>query len=141
MALPQEPWELTTRPPLCVLQVDGKTVNFFVHYEIDNDTSKHVLMLDNYGGDAEESWVLLEPVPGPAPAPELAPVPTPAVPEAEVEAEPVAPVGSRRSRIRTRRPDPGCIRIRIQPRTWLQGRKRWGRYEWEAKRCVTHACF
>ena len=94
MALPQEPWELTTRPPLCVLQVDGETVNFFVHYEIDNDTSKHVLMLDNYGGDAEESWVLLEPVPGPAPAPEPAPVPVPAVPEAEAEAEPVAPDGA-----------------------------------------------
>ena len=77
-----------------MLQVDGKTVNFVVHYEIDNDTSKHVLMLDNYGGDAEESWVLLEPVPGPAPAPEPAPVPVPAVPEAEAEAEPVAPDGA-----------------------------------------------
>ena len=52
------------------------------------------LMLDNYGGDAEESWVLLEPVPGPAPAPEPAPVPVPAVPEAEAEAEPVAPDGA-----------------------------------------------
>ena len=113
MALPQEPWELTTRPPLCVLQVDGKTVNFFVHYEIDNDTtSKHVLMLDNYSGDAEENWVLLEPVPGPAPAPEPAPVPAPAVPEAEAEAEPVAPVGSRRSRIRIQ--IRGRIRVRIR---------------------------
>ena len=33
-------------------------VNFFVHYEVDDDTSEHVLQLANYG--QENEWVLLE---------------------------------------------------------------------------------
>ena len=40
--------------------MDGEVVNFYVHYEIDGDTSKHVLKLDDYGGNDENSWVLLE---------------------------------------------------------------------------------
>ena len=60
------------------LQVDGETVNFFVHYEIDQNTSKHALSLDNYGGEDVGSWVLLEPEPKSVPAP--------AVPAAEAEA-------------------------------------------------------
>ena len=40
--------------------MDGEVVNFFVHYEIDGDTSRHVLKLEDYGGDDENSWVLLE---------------------------------------------------------------------------------
>ena len=35
-------------------------VNFFVHYDIDDDTIKTVLRLDEYDGDEEGSWVLLE---------------------------------------------------------------------------------
>ena len=31
--------------------LDGDVVNFFVHYEIDDDTSKHVLTLADYGGE------------------------------------------------------------------------------------------
>ena len=31
-----------------------------VHYEIDDDTSRHVLKLGTYGGEAVDSWVLLE---------------------------------------------------------------------------------
>ena len=39
----------------------GEVINFFVHYEVDNDTSSHVLKLETYGGkdDDEDSWVLL----------------------------------------------------------------------------------
>ena len=40
---------------------EGEVVNFFVHYEIDDDTSRHVLKLDKYGGDEVDSWMLLEP--------------------------------------------------------------------------------
>lgn len=40
--------------------MDGKVVNFFIHYEIDDNTSQHVLELDTYGGDGENAWVLLE---------------------------------------------------------------------------------
>ena len=40
--------------------MDGEVVNFFVHYEIDGDTSQHVLKLEDYGGDDENAWVLLE---------------------------------------------------------------------------------
>ena len=35
-------------------------VNFYVHYEIDDDTSRHVLKLGKYGDDEVDSWVLLE---------------------------------------------------------------------------------
>ena len=38
----------------------GKVINFNVYYEIDDDTSKHVLELETYGGDDVGSWVLLE---------------------------------------------------------------------------------
>ena len=42
-------------------KMDGEGINFFVHYEIDDDTSAHVLKLENYGGETVGSWVLLEP--------------------------------------------------------------------------------
>ena len=42
--------------------MDGDMVNFFVHYEIDDDTSHHVLKLEAYGGESTNSWVLLEAV-------------------------------------------------------------------------------
>ena len=50
--------------------IDGDRVvaNFFVHYEIDGETPKHRLMLEQYGGDDVHCWVLLEPVVAPAPA-------------------------------------------------------------------------
>ena len=41
-------------------KMEGEVVNFFVHYEIDDNTSRHVLKLDGYGGDDVDSWVLLE---------------------------------------------------------------------------------
>ena len=41
-------------------KLDGEVVNFKVHYEIDDDTSKHVLALDTYGSEDVGSWVLLE---------------------------------------------------------------------------------
>ena len=31
-------------------KIDGEIVNFYVHYEIDDDTSKQVLKLEAYGG-------------------------------------------------------------------------------------------
>ena len=40
--------------------------NFFVHYECDDETVKHVLKLDGYDGDDEECWVLLELTPAAA---------------------------------------------------------------------------
>ena len=42
-------------------KMDGEVINFYVHYEIDDDTSAHVLTLDAYGGEGTGSWVLLEP--------------------------------------------------------------------------------
>ena len=44
--------------------MDNEVVNFWVHYEIDNDTSRHVLSLATYGGEEPDSWVLLEEVEG-----------------------------------------------------------------------------
>ena len=41
-------------------KIDGEVVNFYVHYEIDDDTSRHVLTCEAYGGDGDGSWVLLE---------------------------------------------------------------------------------
>ena len=38
----------------------GQVVNLFVHYKIDANTSRHVLKLDDYGGDGVDSWVLLD---------------------------------------------------------------------------------
>ena len=41
--------------------VDGEraTVNFIIHYEIDDEEVKTVLRADEYGGDEDMSWVLL----------------------------------------------------------------------------------
>ena len=36
------------------------SINFWVHYEIDDNTSAHVLTLETYGGTSTGSWVLLE---------------------------------------------------------------------------------
>ena len=41
-------------------KLEGAVVNFYVHYEIDDETSKHVLTLDTYNGEGVGSWVLLE---------------------------------------------------------------------------------
>ena len=41
-------------------KMESQVVNFFVHYEIDDNTSRHVLKLEAYGGDDVDSWVLLE---------------------------------------------------------------------------------
>ena len=35
-------------------------VNFLIYYEIDQQTAKTVLRLDEYNGDQDASWVLLE---------------------------------------------------------------------------------
>ena len=41
--------------------VDGEraTVNFIIHYEIDDEEVKMVLRADEYGGDEDMLWVLL----------------------------------------------------------------------------------
>ena len=36
-------------------KMNGKVINFSVYYEIDDDTSKHVLELETYGGDSVET--------------------------------------------------------------------------------------
>ena len=41
-------------------KIKGEVVNFFIHYEIDDNTSRHVLKLEKCGGGDEGSWVLLE---------------------------------------------------------------------------------
>ena len=41
-------------------KMDGEVIKFRIHYEIDDDTSLHVLSLATYGGDTVHSWVLLE---------------------------------------------------------------------------------
>ena len=46
--------------------VGVEKANFFVHYECDDETVKHVLKLDGYDGDEEECWVLLEQTPASA---------------------------------------------------------------------------
>ena len=46
--------------------VGVEKANFFVHYECDDETVKHVLKLDGYDGDEEECWVLLEQTPAAA---------------------------------------------------------------------------
>ena len=38
--------------------MDGVKVNFFVYYEMDDDTSKHALSLESYGEN--DGWVLPE---------------------------------------------------------------------------------
>ena len=47
---------VTLRP---YLKIKGDVVNFFIHYEIDGDTSSHALRLENYGCDCASGWVLL----------------------------------------------------------------------------------
>ena len=47
----------------------GKTTNFYVHYEVDDDEVATALSLNEYGGDDESSWLLLEPVAAPVEAP------------------------------------------------------------------------
>ena len=34
--------------------------NFFVHYEIDGETAKHHLLLEQYGGQENGCWMLLK---------------------------------------------------------------------------------
>ena len=34
-------------------------VNFYIHYEIDDDTVKTILRMSEYGGAEDMSWVLL----------------------------------------------------------------------------------
>ena len=34
--------------------------NFFVHCEIDGVTAKHHLLLEQYGGEEKDCWVLLK---------------------------------------------------------------------------------
>jgi U3 small nucleolar RNA-associated protein 14 len=36
-------------------------VNFLIYYEIDEQTVKTALRLDDYGGDEDASWLLLDP--------------------------------------------------------------------------------
>ena len=43
-------------------------VNFLIHYEIDQQTVKTVLRLDEYNGDEDAAWVLLEAEAGPSDA-------------------------------------------------------------------------
>lgn len=37
-------------------KINGKTVNYYVHYEIDDEEAEHVLDLDGYG----KEWVLVQ---------------------------------------------------------------------------------
>ena len=43
-------------------------VNFIIHYEIDQQTVKTALRLDEYDGDDDSAWVLLEAEAGPSDA-------------------------------------------------------------------------
>ena len=40
----------------------GVTTNFYVYYEVDDDEVPTALSLEEYGGEDEGSWLLLEPV-------------------------------------------------------------------------------
>ena len=40
--------------------IKGVKCNFFIYYELDQDTSQHTLALNAYGAD--DGWVLLEPM-------------------------------------------------------------------------------
>lgn len=55
-----------------VKTIDGEKVpsNFCIHYEIDDETTNTALRLNEYDGDEEGSWVLLESVFAPAAAAE-----------------------------------------------------------------------
>ena len=61
--------------------------NFYVYYDMDDDTAKHHLTLDKYGGVDLECWVLLAPVPDTEPTNAE---PTTAEPNAEPPADPAA---------------------------------------------------
>ena len=56
----QDRFGLQGRRALHKVKDVGK-INFFIHYEVDGDTSKHSLQLGAYGKDHE--WVLLAPAP------------------------------------------------------------------------------
>ena len=90
------------------IMIDGAAMvaNFFVHYEIDGETPKHRLMLEQYGGEDTHCWVLLEPAEPAAPPPVAAPAatagtaadatgpaatPAAAAPAATASATPIAP--------------------------------------------------
>ena len=47
-------------------KIDGQMlkVNFVIYYDIDGMEAKQVLRLDEYSGDEEGSWVMLEVVDG-----------------------------------------------------------------------------
>ena len=47
-------------------KIDGQMlkVNFVIYYDIDGMEAKQVLRLDEYNGDEEGSWVMLEAVDG-----------------------------------------------------------------------------
>ena len=42
--------------------MEGATANFYVHYQVDDDEVATVLSLDEYDGDDDASWLLLESV-------------------------------------------------------------------------------
>ena len=90
------------------IMIDGAALvaNFFVHYEIDGETPKHRLMLEQYGGEDTHCWVLLEPAEPAAPPRAAAPAapagtaayatdpaatPAAAAPAATSGATPIAP--------------------------------------------------
>ena len=54
---------LTLAPP-CEKLADGSSAkkNFNIYYEIDGEEVGTALRADEYGGDEEFSWVMLEPV-------------------------------------------------------------------------------
>ena len=43
-------------------KVDGEPVNFYVYYDCDDEEASHALSLQNYGGEDEGDWVLLQEV-------------------------------------------------------------------------------
>ena len=48
-----------------VMEGERVKVNFLIHYEIDQQTVKTALRLDEYDGDEDAAWVLLEADAGP----------------------------------------------------------------------------
>ena len=44
------------------MYVPNVAANFYVHYQVDDDEVATVLSLDEYDGDDEASWLLLESV-------------------------------------------------------------------------------
>ena len=39
----------------------GQQCNFYIHYEVDDDEVPTVLQLEDYGGEEEGCWLLLQP--------------------------------------------------------------------------------